>query len=699
MDTIDASMESMLEMFIFETTGLLEQLDEIMLSSEKDGSFSEESINEIFRIMHTVKGSAAMMGLETLSTVAHKVEDMFFIIREDPSIINEEHSSSLFDILFRASDFMRGELEKIQSADNYESGNADELIEQILKQKAILSGDAVADAASKTKEASKSDEDNKLNNMYQVKVFFEDGCQMENIRAVLLVNNIKDWCDEIHYLPEDIETNPQTCKTIIENGFDIYFTPAKTANDVFKAIESSVNVKSYESIYEPSHKQESKIESSLLSEIDALAEENKKSQDEPEKRTFVKSDEQKKTERINKEISSSRPAKQNLISVNLTKLDQLMDIVGEIVITESMVASSPDLKGLELDNFNKATRQLRKLTDTLQDTVMSIRMVEIAGVLQKMNRLVRDMNKKLGKDCNFETEGESTEVDKSIIDALSDPFMHLIRNSMDHGIESTEERIRAGKNPQGTIGIYAQSVAGEITIIVADDGRGLDPEKILKKAKDKGLLTKPEDKYTDSEIYNLIMLPGFSTNEEVTEYSGRGVGMDVVCKNIEMVGGRINVQSELGKGMRTIIKIPLTLAIVDGMDVSVGNTIFTLPITSIKQTFKVSDEYTLLKDNEGAEMIIVRGECFPIIRLHRIYDIETEKTNFEDGIMVLIESGSKSACIFADALIGEQQVVVKPFPQYLSQFDIKQKGMAGCTILGDGNISLIIDANTIMDQF
>ena len=699
MDTIDASMESMLEMFIFETTGLLEQLDEIMLSSEKDGSFSEESINEIFRIMHTVKGSAAMMGLETLSTVAHKVEDMFFIIREDPSIINEEHSSSLFDILFRASDFMRGELEKIQSADNYESGNADELIEQILKQKAILSGDVVADTASKTKEASKSDDDNKLNNMYQVKVFFEDGCQMENIRAVLLVNNIKDWCDEIHYLPEDIETNPQTCKTIIENGFDIYFIPAKTANDVFKAIESSVNVKSYESIYEPSHKQETKIESSLLSEIDALADENKKSQAETERRTFVKSDEQKKTERINKEISSSRPAKQNLISVNLTKLDQLMDIVGEIVITESMVASSPDLKGLELDNFSKATRQLRKLTDTLQDTVMSIRMVEIAGVLQKMNRLVRDMNKKLGKECNFETEGEATEVDKSIIDALSDPFMHLIRNSMDHGIESTEERIRAGKNPHGTIGIYAQSVAGEITIIVADDGRGLDPQKILKKAKDKGLLTKPEDKYTDSEIYNLIMLPGFSTNEEVTEYSGRGVGMDVVCKNIEMVGGRINVQSELGKGMRTIIKIPLTLAIVDGMDVSVGNTIFTLPITSIKQTFKVSDEYTLLKDNEGAEMIIVRGECFPIIRLHRIYDIETQKTDFQDGIMVLIESGSKSACIFADALIGEQQVVVKPFPQYLSQFDIKQKGMAGCTILGDGNISLIIDANTIMDQF
>ena len=694
MDTIDSSMESMLEMFIFETTGLLEQLDEIMLSSEKDGSFSEDSINEIFRIMHTVKGSAAMMGLETLSTVAHKVEDMFFIIREDPSIINE-HSSSLFDILFKSSDFMTGELDKIQSGESYESANADELISQILKQKAILEGKESAEAEkSSNKSENSSSNMSKYENSYQVKVFFEDGCQMENIRAVMLINNIKDWCDELFYMPEDIETNSGTCKTIIENGFDVFFTPAKTAEDVYKAIETAVNVQSYEVVYEPSAKEEEEIAPKSEEAASSEAKSSEAKKEAPKKET-----EAKKKEKINKEISQARPAKQNLISVNLLKLDQLMDIVGEIVITESMVASNPDLKGLELDNFNKATRQLRKLTDTLQDTVMSIRMVEIAGVLQKMNRLVRDMNKKLGKDVVFETEGETTEVDKSIIDALSDPFMHLIRNSMDHGIESEEERIAAGKDPHGTVGIYAQSAAGEITIIVADDGRGLDPEKLMAKAKAKGLLTKPEDKYTESEIYNFIMMPGFSTNEQVTEFSGRGVGMDVVCKNIEQVGGRISVQSELGKGMRVVIKIPLTLAIVDGMDVSVGNTIFTLPIASIRQTFKVSDEYTLLKDNEGAEMIIARGECCPIIRLHEIYGIETEKTDLKDGIMVLIESGNKSACIFADALIGEQQVVVKPFPNYLSQFDIKQKGMAGCTILGDGNISLIIDANTIMDQF
>ena len=691
MDTIDASMESMLEMFIFETTGLLEQLDEIMLSSEKDGSFSEESINEIFRIMHTVKGSAAMMGLETLSTVAHKVEDMFFIIREDPSII-DKHSSSLFDIIFKASDFMTGELDKIQSGDSYESANADDLIAQILKQKAILEGkEADAEAKSEAKSEGNSTT-SKYESSYQVKVFFEDGCQMENIRAVMLINNIKDWCDELFYMPEDIETNSSTCKTIIENGFDIFFKPSKTAEDVYKAIETSVNVQSYEPVYEPAKEV-------IEEKIEELIQEEKQEEEKTEEIKQAPAPKQEESKKPSKDSSQARSAKQNLISVNLVKLDQLMDIVGEIVITESMVASNPDLKGLELDNFNKATRQLRKLTDTLQDTVMSIRMVEIAGVLQKMNRLVRDMNKKLGKNVVFETEGEQTEVDKSIIDALSDPFMHLIRNSMDHGIESEEERIAAGKEPHGTVGIYAQSAAGEITIIVADDGRGLDPNKLMAKAKAKGLLTKPEDKYTESEIYNFIMMPGFSTNEQVTEYSGRGVGMDVVCKNIEQVGGRISVQSELGKGMRVIIKIPLTLAIVDGMDVSVGGTIFTLPIAAIKQTFKVSDEYTLLKDNEGAEMIIARGECCPIIRLHEIYGIETEKTDLKDGIMVLIESGSKSACIFADALIGEQQVVVKPFPNYLSQFDIKQKGMAGCTILGDGNISLIIDANSIMDQF
>ncbi|MEG1874187.1 MAG: chemotaxis protein CheA, partial [Angelakisella sp.] len=391
--------------------------------------------------------------------------------------------------------------------------------------------------------------------------------------------------------------------------------------------------------------------------------------------------------------------KQSLISVNQIKLDQLMDIMGEIVITESMVASNPDLKGLKLDNFYKSTRQLRKLTDQLQDVVMSIRMVPLSGVFQKMNRIVRDMNKKLGKEVELVTVGGDTEVDKTINDVLADPFMHMIRNAMDHAIEPPEERLEKGKSECGTITLSAQNVGGEIVITIVDDGRGLNREKILQKAKKNGLLSKSEAEYTDKEVFAMIMLAGFSTNEQVTEFSGRGVGMDVVRKNLEKVNGSISVESQKDIGTTFTIKIPLTLAIVDGMEIAVNRDTFTIPITAIRQTFKLGEETKVIVDTNGAEMIMMRGECFPIIRLHRIYQIESQKTELSEGIFLLVESNQKAACIFADDLIGEQQVVVKPFPAFLTRYDIKGAGLTGCTIMGDGSISLILDINSFLNKF
>ncbi|HCP14657.1 MAG TPA: chemotaxis protein CheA, partial [Peptococcaceae bacterium] len=394
-----------------------------------------------------------------------------------------------------------------------------------------------------------------------------------------------------------------------------------------------------------------------------------------------------------------KSGKQSLISVNQLKLDQLMDIVGEIVIAESMVAGNPELRGLKLDNFYKSTRQLRKLTDELQDIVMSIRMVPLSGVFQKMNRIVRDMSKKLNKEVVFETIGGETEVDKSITDMIADPFMHMIRNAMDHAIETSEERRALHKPEIGKITMSAQNIGGEIVIIISDDGRGLNTEQILKKARDKGLLTKPEGEYSPKEIYSLIMLPGFSTNDTVTEFSGRGVGMDVVKKNLEKVGGSVFVESKPDAGTDFTIKIPLTLAIVDGMEIRAGDTVFTLPITSIKESFKFSAENKLILDTNGHEMIMVRGECYSIIRLHGIYEIPDTKTEFTEGIMILIENDQKAACLFADELLGEQQVVVKPFPVFLNKYNIKENGLAGCTILGDGGISLILDANNLLNKY
>lgn len=374
-------------------------------------------------------------------------------------------------------------------------------------------------------------------------------------------------------------------------------------------------------------------------------------------------------------------------------------MVGEIVITEAMVTSNPDLKGLKLDNFQKSARQLRKLNEELQDAVMSIRMVPLSGAFNKMTRIVRDMKVKLNKDVDLVFEGEETEVDKSIIDQLNDPLMHMVRNSMDHGIEeNVEDRIAAGKSPKGKITLSAYNTSGEVIIVVADDGGGIDPEKVLAKAERNGILTRPASEYSEKEILNMIMLPGFSTNEQVTEYSGRGVGMDVVKKNIEKIGGSVSVESKFGEGTNFIIKIPLSLSIVDGMEISVGNSIFAIPINVISSSFKVLPEQ-LVKDTNGSEMIMVRGECYPLIRLYELYDLTPNIQDLYEGIVILVETDGKKACVFADELIGEQQVVVKPFPRLLGAYNIKQNGMSGCSILGDGSITIILDVDNIIKDF
>lgn len=721
MAKIEPGMESMLDMYFYETNSLLEQLDEILLRTEQANSFDSEDIKEIFRIMHTIKGSSAMMGFENLSVLAHKAEDMFFVIRENPDVITDV--SFVYDLVFQVSDSYKAQIELIQNNVNGEFEQLDfsELIDKLLKARDALVGEtkgetpaqaeAIAAGTAPDPEAAPAPAPAQApaasgNNKTTVRVFFEDGCQMENLRAFLLINTIKDACQELEFTPADVETNPETAKEIVEKGFLITFVPHDSVDEVLKAIESALNVQSYEIVSQPAPA--------------APAAEPAKTELPPEPKAAAPAAPapaqaapapapaaaapahkeptavEKAQAAVDKAQAAGGAQKQSLISVNLAKLDALHDIVGEIITTESMVISNPDLEGLELESFNKAARQLRKLTSELQDTVMSIRMVPLAGVFQKMNRIVRDMKKKLNKDVEFVMEGEDTEVDKSIVDSLQDPLMHLVRNCMDHGIEdNVADRVAEGKPEKGTVKLTAQNSSGEVIITVSDDGAGIDPEKILAKARKQGILTKPESEYTEREIQNLILLPGFSTNEVVTEYSGRGVGMDVVKSNVEKCGGTIIVDSKKGVGTNFIIKIPLTLAIIDGMEITVGDLVFTVPISTIRESFK-AESSQILRDTKNNEMIMIRGVCYPILRMHEKFAIDTEITNLEDGILLLVETDNKSVCIFADKLIGEQQVVVKPFPAYLNKYNIKGEGLSGCTIMGDGSISLIIDTNTLI---
>lgn len=828
MSDLNAVNDQMLEMFLFEMSSLLEQLDEILLDSEKKQSLTPDAVNEIFRIMHTIKGSSAMMDFNLISTVTHKLEDTFFYIRENGTAgIDQDHFSRLFDLILEATDFLKTQLDAIQNGDELAQGN-DDLIHRVVSFLGELNGKgapapAVAPAApapapavpapapvvpAATSEPSgKPSTQAGLGYYYRADILFDEDCGMENLRAFMLVTSLRTSCNIVSFDPPDIESNTETASYILINGFTIILESELEADALQAMIEESMHVKSASitmldslpgfdagtevisgdvynvsilfeedcgmenlrafmlinslrssckivSFDPPDIESNPQTASQIMQNGFIMTLETPQSQASLQgfldnslhvrtaKVTFVSKGEPSAAPaapvpadspaapaqqaaapeaappatstapapaaapvapaapaaRTAAAPVSGKPIKQNLINVSLSKLDELMDIMGELVITESMVTRSPDLKGLtKLDNFNKSARQLLKLTDELQDMVMSIRMVPVAATFQKMQRIVRDMCRSLGKEADLVTMGEETDIDKTIIDGIGDPIMHLVRNSMDHGLESPEERIAAGKNPKGTLTLSAQNTGGEILITVSDDGKGLDAEKLIAKAKANGILTKPASEYTEKEAFMLLTMPGFSMKENVTEYSGRGVGMDVVKKNIEKIGGSVVIESKKGYGMSVFLKIPLTLAIVDGMDVSVGGGIYTLQITAINESFKATADQVIV-DTEGNEMIMIRGDVYPIIRIHQLYDVPDALTNIEDGILIWVQSGDRSACLFVDQLIGEQQIVVKPLPMYLNRYDIKPYGISGCTILGDGNISLILDVGSIIEK-
>lgn len=691
---MDNGTDSLLETYLFETGTLLEQLDELLIDAEQNEDFTEDNVNEIFRSMHTIKGSSAMLEFNSLMEIAHHIEDLFFYIRENGmDTLSPDQKSELFNLMFSSVDKLREEVGKVENNEPLDT-NIDSFIQNIndflnkISNSDKGSDAATDDAPSDNTEAPVQSIDSLVPDMgspYLIHIYFDEDCGMENLRAFMIVTSLRETELPFTFYPEDIETNSESSQYIAESGFYLGFDSQDEAEQAVDHLSSAGNVRSFEILQAPSEKEEKEPEAPAA-EL-AKPEAKSKSVSAPEKKS---SDKEKK-----QATSASHAAKQSLISVNLSKLDSLMAIVGEIVITESMVTASPELQNVKLDSFLKSARQLRKLTDDLQDISMSLRMVSVASVFQKMNRIVRDMSKTLNKDVRLTIIGENTEVDKTIVDSIGDPIMHIVRNAMDHGVEETqEERIAAGKPAQAEIILAAEHTGSEVIISVTDDGYGVDPDAILAKAAANGILTKPEEEYTKKEILSLLMAPGFSTNTEVTEYSGRGVGMDVVKRNVENVGGVISITSEKGQGSCFTLKIPLTLAIVDGMEISVGDSIFTIPIANIRQSFKAKTSDVVL-DAAGNEMIRCMDDYYPIIRLRDLYSMEDAYTEIEDGILIWVEASDKSYCMFVDELMGEQQVVVKPLPGYLNNFNIKGSGISGCTILGDGNISIILDVAAV----
>jgi len=537
---------------------------------------------------------------------------------------------------------------------------------------------------------------------------FEDGSEMENVRAFGVVHKLKPMVESITHVPEDLVDEASTA-VIRKQGFTIQIVTEMSYDEVNNILSETLYLKdmtleergnrrpevplatapvmpsaqqpvSQVALFEPSAPiVVAPVAAPAVAETAKVA--MAPTADTPKAAV---------ADTVGKPVKTGGPT---LISVNVNRLDALLKLVGELVIAEAMVTQNPELESLELESFYKEVRQLRKIIKDLQDTIMSMRLVALSTTFFKMNRIVRDMCKQLDKEVTLDIVGEETEVDKNIIEHISDPLMHIIRNSVDHGIEMPAKRLEAGKKRSGKVVLEAKTAGSDILVIVRDDGAGLNKDRIMDKARTNGLLRKPEIEYTDKEIYQFIFMPGFSTNEKVTNFSGRGVGMDVVSKNLEVVGGTVIVESTPGEGSSFTLKIPMTLAIIEGMIVKIGAGKYTLPIMSIRDSFRPSMA-DVFRDPNGNEMITVRGDCYNIVRLYEQFDIEDSFTNLEEGIMMIVENGDESICMFVDELVGEQQVVVKSMPKYIK----KVRGVSGCTLLGNGDISLIIDVAGFFDK-
>lgn len=697
--------ESMLDMFLYESGQLLEKLEGIILEKQDADCFDDADINEIFRVMHTIKGSSGVLMYENITKVTHKLEDVFYYLRE--SHPDDVPHMELVEKVLAVSDFVTGELDKLKSGDTPD-GDEHELVEDLDEFLGRLKGE-IKKQGIQMPQANKHEEPKQFyitpvagddSHFYRISIHYRSDTQMSNIRAYSATYALKEVAEDLLYTPDDILSNEASGDVILAEGFHMLLQTKSSKEEVLGLIDSS---EAEEINFDELTKGEYGRALAEFGREDAvtidLGEEKKPEDKEKKKEQPKPGDYVIKTKEAGKgkTLAKNQPKQQSIISVNVEKMDALMDLIGELVIAEAVVLQNPDLKvpGLELSNFQKASGQLSKITTELQEVIMSMRMMPLTNVFQKMKRIVFDVSRKLDKDIELEVIGENTEVDKNIIEHITDPLMHLVRNSVDHGIEeNAEDRTSLGKPAKGKITLEAKNEGGKVYISVKDDGKGLNKDKLYQKAMEKGLIdNKLISEFTDKEIFRFITLPGFSTKEEVTEYSGRGVGMDVVVKNIQSIGGRLDIESVEFEGSEMTLIIPLTLAIINGIVVQVGNSPFVIETASIKEFVRVGED-SLIHEPSGEEYIVLRGECYPFIRLNERYDLTDSVDKVEEGIVVVLEHEGSQVCVLIDKLLQEQEIVVKPIPPYVK----KVKGLSGCTQLGDGSIALILDIAGLLIQ-
>ena len=729
---MDEDRREMIQDFVTESRDLLDEIEPQIIELEQvvaaAGKIDEKLLNAIFRLFHTVKGSASFLDLQAVIQVTHEAETLLDYFRTGQLSVTSEH----VDLLCRVVDFIRKVLDQVESK-RHDRG-FEEAVQQIVDDlvHALASVSSEQILASEPEERDGKDPNNFEITPELVKRFVEEALDLcgEAEYAVLAMEHTADSgaarrvLRAFHSLKGNAAFLGYPCvervSHLAETIVDSVISGEKDSDGVVVTILLTLidalrgGIRRIEDGQTPEIPDLQQVISFTCQALDmpeegdcsVTLEENKKAEEEvacedPVNQNLLENSvaEEKNVGRSGDSgpgqvhpCGSQTQAHSQFIRVDTTKLDQLLDLVGELVIAEAMVASQSQSTSAH-DQMEKAIRQLDKITNEMQEVALSLRMVPLTAIFRKMVRLIRDLAQREKKQVELEIRGADTEVDKTVIELISDPLVHLIRNAVDHGIENPAMRRAAGKPEVGQVVIEARYSAGEVWIIVQDDGRGLDKDRIIEKGLEKGIITDEEGRnIKDDDVWQLIFAPGFSTAEEVSDISGRGVGMDVVRNNVEKLRGRVEVHSTCGCGTAFVIRIPLTLAIIEGMIIKVGQCRYTIPISSIKEIFQVCPSM-ITCTSDGLEVVRLRGELLPVLRLHELYKVVTSCRELSDGILIAVQNNDQKCCLFVDELVGQQQIVIKGLPDYLEHV----RGISGCAILSNGSVSLILDVAGILE--
>ncbi len=689
-----------LEIFLDESREHIQNLNTQIMDLEQNPE-SENTINEIFRAAHSLKGMAGTMGYKRMQTLTHDMENVFSEVRNG----NIKVKANMIDILFQCLDALEEYVDNIQNtADEGTNDNAPliKLLNDVLNEG--KGGETPAAEAPKEKPAAPVSEPGaseekwreiKLDSsqitvlkealaqgkkVYGLTVKVQETCILKAARAFLVFKAIEELGEIMVSCPpvQDIE----------DEKFDFDFSLiCITECSLDKLLAAVLNVSEIESAKGAAWDPNATVT------VDEEPEEPKKEEPKAEKTTAVAP--AAKTEaapaKNTEKKTVSKPVVNRTVRVDIEKLDSLMNLVSELIIAKNSLVSATGSIGNVGSEFNEQVEYLESVTTNLHESVMKVRMVPIESVVTKFPRMIRDLSKKLDKKMELYMSGEETELDRTVVDEIGDPLMHLLRNSADHGLESAEVRRERGKSEVGSIFLDAYQDGNNVVIEVRDDGNGIDTEAVKRKALEKGIVTQEQAaSMTEKEAIDLLFHAGFSTSEKVSDVSGRGVGLDVVKSKIEALSGEVEVKSKLGEGSTWIIRLPLTLAIIQALMVTIGGEKYAISLGSIQTIEDISPADIKLVQTE--EVIHLRGSVIPLIRLSEVLDAPSTKSSDENLVVVIVKKGDKQAGLVVDELIGQQEIVIKSLGKYIS----KCKMISGATILGNGEVALILDANAII---